>query len=407
MIISNSFFVQVIEDGSMLRGEIRSTKPLAQAYSDGTCVPNWTVAANQPVVYVVLQNGSSWVLPDNVYTWFYNGSAIQWDENGKSLVHASGLPAGTFEKVDNFTPDMYSQGQYVPAIKICKNVASDSNVDIDVLRFEGTKTLATNAVPFSAFINITITELIKGGYVGMIYLADGTTDKDISSPTDTVGLVAHLYDSDGNEMTNAQNGVKYRWLINDVEKVAKGTTNTLTVTEQDVYDYAIVRCEFYMPKDNGSGTNVDTLVSTDYLEIDDTQDPQEMYFAYNGANGKAASLRNGESVTFNIWVGDAGNPSQSNVDNSFCVWKVLLVDSNKQTLKQALSSYDSTLKDADQTTGYRPMVDKDKTPGSEGDTNVSSGIAKITIPFAVAALTAGGDSTSGGIRGYVQAQTQS
>lgn len=407
MIISNSFFVQVIEDGSMLRGEIRSTKPLSQAYSDGTCVPNWTVAANQPVVYVVLQNGSSWVLPDNVYTWFYNGSAIQWDENGKSLVHASGLPAGTFEKVDNFTPDMYSQGQYVPAIKICKNVASDSNVDIDVLRFEGSKTLATNAVPFSAFINITITELIKGGYVGMIYLADGTTDKDISSPTDTVGLVAHLYDSDGNEMTNAQNGVKYRWLINDVEKVAKGTTNTLTVTEQDVYDYAIVRCEFYMPKDNGSGTNVDTLVSTDYLEIDDTQDPQEMYFAYNGANGKAASLRNGESVTFNIWVGDAGNPSQSNVDNSFSVWKVLLVDSNKQTLKQALSSYDSTLKDADQTTGYRPMVDKDKTPGSEGDTNVSSGIAKITIPFAVAALTAGGDSTSGGIRGYVQAQTQS
>jgi hypothetical protein len=118
-------------------------------------------------------------------------------------------------------------------------------------------------------------------------------------------------------------------------------------------------------------------------------------------------LRQGESVTFNIWVGDAGNPSQSNVDTAFSAWKVLLVDSDKQTLKQALSSYDSTLKDADQTTGYRPMVDKNKTPGSEGDTNVSSGIAKITIPFAVAALTAGGQSTSGGIRGYVQAQTQS
>ncbi len=409
MIISNSFFVQVIEDGSMLRGEIRATKPLAQAYSDGTCVPNWTVAANQPVVYVVLQNGASWVLPDNIYTWYYNGSAIQWDDQGKSLVHPSGLPAGTFEKVTDFTPEMYAQGQYVPAIKICKNVANDNNVDIDVLRFEGSKTLATNAVPFSAFINITITELIKGGYVGMIYLADGTVDKDISSPTDTVGLVAHLYDSNGNEMTNAQNGAKYEWLINDTVKVAKGTTNTLTVTEQDVYDYAIITCRFYLPKDDpeNPGTNVDTLVSTDYLEIDDTQDPQEMYFAYNGANGKSASLRQGESVTFNIWVGDAGNPSQSNVDTAFSAWKVLLVDSTKQTLKQALSSYDSTLKDADQTTGYRPMVDKNKTPGSDGDTNVSSGIAKITIPFAVAALTAGGQSTSGGIRGYVQAQTQS
>jgi hypothetical protein len=288
-------------------------------------------------------------------------------------------------------------------------VANDNNVDIDVLRFEGSKTLATNAVPFSAFINITITELIKGGYVGMIYLADGTVDKDISSPTDTVGLVARLYDSNGNEMTNAQNGAKYEWLINDTVKVAKGATNTLTVTEQDVYDYAIITCRFYLPKDDPEhpGTNVDTLVSTDYLEVDDTQDPQEMYFAYNGANGKSASLRQGESVTFNIWVGDAGNPSQSNVDTAFSAWKVLLVDSDKQTLKQALSSYDSTLKDADQTTGYRPMVDKNKTPGSDGDTDVSSGIAKITIPFAVAALTAGGQSTSGGIRGYVQAQTQS
>lgn len=393
MIISNSFFVQVIEDGSMLRGEIRSTQPLAQAYSDGTCVPNWAGGVSQPTVYIVLQNGASWILPDSSYKWRYNGTEIQWDDAGKSLV-CGDLPAGTFEKVTNYTPEMYQSGQYVPAIKIVKNVASSNNVDIDVISFEGQKTLATNAIPFQASINVTITELIKGGYVGMIYLASGTVDKDISSPTDTVGLVARLYDSSGNEMTNAQNGVKYRWLINDTEKVAKGATNTLTVTEQDVYDYAIVKCEFYMPKDNGSGTNVDTLVSTDYLEVDDTQDPQEMYFAYNGANGKSASLRQGESVTFTIWVGDAGNPSASNVDTSFSSWKVLLVDSNKQTLMQDLSSADYGSQAAADANGYRAMT-------------VNNGKATITVPFALAALTAGGQSTGGGIRGYVQAQTQS
>lgn len=392
MIISNSFFVQVIEDGSMLRGEIRSTQPLAQAYSDGTCVPNWAGGVNRPTVYIVLQNGASWILPDSTYKWRYNGTEIQWDDAGKSKV-CGDLPAGTFEKVTNYTPEMYQSGQYVPAIKIVKNVANSNNVDIDVISFEGQKTLATNPVPFQASINVTITELIKGGYVGMIYLASGTVDKDISSPTDTVGLVAHLYDSNGNEMTNAQNGAKYEWLINDTVKVAKGATNTLTVTEQDVYDYAIVTCKFYMPKDNGSGTNVDTLVSTDYLEVDDTQDPQEMYFAYNGANGKSASLRQGESVTFTIWVGDAGNPSASNVDTSFSSWKVLLVDSNKQTLMQDLSSADYGSQAAADANGYRAMT-------------VNNGKATITVPFALAALTAGGQSTSGGIRGYVQAQTQ-
>ena len=392
MIISNSFFVQVIEDGSMLRGEIRSTQPLAQAYSDGTCVPNWAGGVNQPTVYIVLQNGASWILPDSTYKWRYNGTEIQWDDAGKSKV-CGDLPAGTFEKVTNYTPEMYQSGQYVPAIKIVKNVANSNNVDIDVISFEGQKTLATNPVPFQASINVTITELIKGGYVGMIYL-DGSVDKDISSPGDKVKLIAHLYDSSGNEMTNAQNGAKYEWLINDTVKVAKGATNKLAVSEKDVYDYAIVTCKFYMPKDNGSGTNVDTLVSTDYLEVDDTQDPQEMYFAYNGANGKSASLRQGESVTFTIWVGDAGNPSASNVDTSFSSWKVLLVDSNKQTLMQDLSSADYGSQAAADANGYRAMT-------------VNNGKATITVPFALAALTAGGQSTSGGIRGYVQAQTQS
>lgn len=392
MIISNSFFVQVIEDGSALRGEIRATAPLSQAYNDGTCVPNWSGGVMNPTVYIVLQNGGRYELPDDSYTWFYNEEKIEFDSNGRSnYMPNNKLAAGTFVRVTNFTPEMYQSGQYVPAMKIAKNVASSENVDIDVIRFSGQKTINTNPVKFAATIDVSITELMKGGYIGMIYL-NGSTDKDISSKTDTVKLIAHLYDSNGEEVS-AQKGARYRWLINDTERVAKGTTNTLTVTESDIYDYGIVRCEFYFPIDDGTGTKVDTLVSTDFLEIDDTQDPQEMYFAYNGAYGKSASLRTGEHVEFTIWVGDAGNPSLSNVDTRFSQWKVMLVDSNKQTLMQSLSSYDASIKNAD-ASGYRPM-------------NVSSGKATINIPFAVAALNAGGQSTSGGIRGYVQAQTNS
>lgn len=390
MIISNSFFVQVIEDGSMLRGEIRSTQPLAQAYNDGSCIPNWSNGVANPTVYIVLQNGAQYIIPDSGGKWYYNGTEIEFDAQGKSLAHPSGLAAGTFELVTNFTPEMYQSGQYVPAIRIAKNVASNENVNIDVIRYDGQKTLATNPVPFSASININITEMMKGGYIGMIYLRDGAADKDISSKTDTVPLVARLFDSEGNEMTNAENGAKYKWFINDTVKIALGATNTLTITEQDVYDYAVVKCEFYIPKDGEQGQKVDTLVSSDFFEIDDTQDPQEMYFAYNGANGKAASLRSGESVTFSIWVGEAGNPSASNVDTAFTVWKVLLVDSNKQTLMQSLLA-DYGIADAD-ANGYRLLTS-------------ANGVATITIPFALAATTAGGSSDSGGIRGYVTAQT--
>jgi hypothetical protein len=389
MIISNSFFVQVIEDGSMLRGEIRSTQPLAQAYNDGSCIPNWSNGVANPTVYIVLQNGAQYIIPDSGGKWYYNGTEIEFDAQGKSLAHPSGLAAGTFELVTDFTPEMYQSGQYVPAIRIAKNVASNENVNIDVIRYDGQKTLATNPVPFSASININITEMMKGGYIGMIYLRDGAADKDISSKTDTVPLVARLFDSEGNEMTNAENGAKYKWFINDTVKIALGATNTLTITEQDVYDYAVVKCEFYIPKDGEQGQKVDTLVSSDFFEIDDTQDPQEMYFAYNGANGKAASLHSGESVTFNIWVGEAGNPSASNVDTAFTAWKVLLVDSNKQVLMQSLSKYGIDTADAN---GYRALA-------------VSNGVASITVSFELAATTAAGGSDSGGIRGYVVAQT--
>jgi hypothetical protein len=342
-----------------------------------------------PTVYIVLQNGAQYIIPDSGGKWYYNGTEIEFDAQGKSLAHPSGLAAGTFELVTDFTPEMYQSGQYVPAIRIAKNVASNENVNIDVIRYDGQKTLATNPVPFSASININITEMMKGGYIGMIYLRDGAADKDISSKTDTVPLVARLFDSEGNEMTNAENGAKYKWFINDTVKIALGATNTLTITEQDVYDYAVVKCEFYIPKDGEQGQKVDTLVSSDFFEIDDTQDPQEMYFAYNGANGKAASLHSGESVTFNIWVGEAGNPSASNVDTAFTTWKVLLVDSNKQVLMQSLSEYGIAAADAN---GYRALA-------------VSNGVASITVSFELAATTAAGGSDSGGIRGYVVAQT--
>ena len=115
----------------MLRGEIRSTQPLQQAYTDGVCVPNWAAGVNQPIVYIVLQNGASYVLPDANYKWYYNGNEIEWDANGKSKAVAT-LAAGTFEQVTKYTPEMYQSGQYVPAIKIVKNVASSNNVDIDV-----------------------------------------------------------------------------------------------------------------------------------------------------------------------------------------------------------------------------------------------------------------------------------
>lgn len=344
--ISNRFFVQVIEDGATLHGEIRATKSLTQAFKNPGCIPDWTVADNQPTIYVTLQNGTTFILPDSTYKWYYNGNEITWNGNTSNAV--ADLAAGTFQKVTNYTPSGYSAGQYVPAIKIVKNLANSSNVDIDVIRFDGQKTLSSNPVAFSASLNVTITEWTEGGYLGIINFLNGIAD--IDSQNTSVTCQGLLYDGDGTALSS---GVTYKWYF-EGDSTVKGTAQSFTVTAADVIDYVMVRCEFYMTVEG-----VSTLVYTAYAGIDDTQDPEYMWIQYNGANGNSASLRENESVTFSIWVGKADDPTYKDV--SFTSFKVKLFDSTGTVVTATSStSYtvanDSTIKKTpDGTTGYRTL----------------------------------------------------
>lgn len=366
--ISNKFFVQVIEDGSTLHGELRATKSLTQAVKGGSCVPDWTVAANQPIIYVTLQNGSSFVLPDNTYKWFYNGTEIEWTGNTST--------DGLFQKVTDYTPTGYSAGQYVPAIKIIGNLATaNDSVDIDVIRFDGQKTLSTNPVGFSVSINVTIAEWSESGYLGLIEYTNstGTTSgpTDITSDNLTVYLKGTLLNGDGDAVT-----CTYKWYL-EGDNTIKGTSQILSVTEAMVTDYAVLRCEFYMTI-NG----VNTKVYTAYATVDDTQDPEFMWITHNGQNGSAASLKDGESVTFSIWVGKADDPTYK--DTRWSTFKAKFIDSTGSVIYSALANFAAISGTGD---GYRTLP-------------VSSNVATAVITYDDVFTKA-----KKGLTGYVLAQT--
>lgn len=277
--ISNKLFVQIIEDGTTLHGELRATRSLTQSYKAGTCIPDWTNASYQPTIYLSLMNGADVIAPDSGYKWYYNGTEITASDT-------------------RFQITTYSlSGVSVPALKIVANLADSTNVDIDVITFEGQKTLATNPVPLKASINVTITEWIEGGYLGVIDFANGIAD--ITRDNATVTATATLFDGDGDEVADAT----YKWYI-EGSSTLLGTGKSITITESMVVDYAILRCEFYRVL---AGQSTATLVFTKYAEVDDKQDPETMWVYYNGANSNTASLKDGQSVTFNIWVGKNDN----------------------------------------------------------------------------------------------------
>lgn len=353
--ISNKFFVSLIEDGTTLHGELRATKSLTQAWTGSACVPDWSSSHvdNRPLIYISLMNGTDVVTVDSgSEKWYYNGTLITWSSSvttqnigGTSYQgYVSTNCGGVFFKT-TYTLD----GKAMPAMGIIGNLANMSDVvDIDVIRFEGQKTLSTNPVDFAASTNITISDWVNGGYLGVINFQNGRAD--ITRDNNQVVCQGYLYDDGGNVISSAT----YKWYF-EGDPAVKSTTQTLTVSEADVTDYVVVKCEFYMLVD---GQN--TLVYTAYAGIDDTQDPEYMWIQYNGANGNSASLRKNESVAFRIWVGKEDDPT---VNTSWISFKLKTLDSEGNVVTAAFDNIPAAGSD-----GYRTL-------------SVSGGVAQAEVTY--------------------------
>lgn len=356
--ISNKFFIQVLEDGSTLHGQLLATITPTQSYKDGSFIPNWaTTASARPLIYLSLQNGASDITPDSGFTWKYNGTAITFSSTYSTVTIGSTSYTGY---VDTNCGGVFFKTTYngAPALGIIGNLASSSNVDIDVIRFDGTKTLSTNPVSFSCMINVTITQWTAGGYLGVLTFPNGNI---ITQAGQSLTCGAALYNDSG--AVTVQSG-DYRWYREGIDTTIGSpwkTGSSITIAESDITDYAVIRCDFYLTIDG-----VSTLVYSAFGSIDDQQDPEFMWIKYDGANGNSASLRSGETVTFSICVGTAEDDTPN---TSYTTFKVKFLDSEGNVVTStAGAANDSAFKIAPNN-GFRTLT-------------TSSGVATAKIYYA-------------------------
>lgn len=373
--ISNRFYVQALDDGTTLHGNLASTKPLSQAWNGSAAVPDWTVAANQPIIYLTLLSGADLVEPASGYKWYYEGVEISVsDTRFEMTTHAV-----TYNGV---TKNM-------PALKIKANLASSSNVDVDMIRLQGSYIISGTGIDFTCDAQVRISAITANGNVGVIDFVGGNSN--ITDASQVITMFGTIYNSSGGVI----NGATTRWYVNNGLTPTAGSSitvegqtyaNAFQVGEADVVDHAVIRCEFYDSNNN--------LLDTAYASVDDMQDPEFMYIQYNGSNGNAASLRKNESVAFSIWVGRREDPNvlggtSTPVYNSY---KVQLLDGSGATIggtnDQSRSSIpNSTIPDAsnvDNPNGYRVLP-------------ISAGVASITIPYEVVASATYGKKNLTGI----------
>lgn len=310
--ISNRFFVTALDDGTTLHGNLASDKSLSQAWSGTAAIPNWTIASEQPTIYLTMLAGAELVQPKDNYKWLYNGQEITFNDSGIST-----NPVSLFQKTTkNVTYGGVTKTE--PALKIIGNLASSSNVDVDMITFQGEYEIGGSAIAFSCDAQIRISTITGNGFLGVINFVDGKAD--IVEKGQVITMYGKLHDASGAEVA----GYSTKWYVNDSTTGTSGQTisghaNAFQVTETQVVDHATIKCEFY------TGT---TLRCSAFAGVDDMQDPEFMYIQYNGANGNAASLRSGDTVTFYIWVGTREDASViGGPDNpTFSVFKARLLD---------------------------------------------------------------------------------
>lgn len=215
--------------------EIANGIPLYQGVDDksGTVSPDWTVAANQPIIVpnVTSARGASVAL--SFHQWQYNGVTL----NFNSTTDADGY------RLDS--TGVFKMNTTTGALRIVKNLASSTNIANDTLSYSCVATVGGTEYNLQKSIDVLIHTVGATSYAGYV---NATTEQLTSDITSTV-LSTKLW-LGASELTNYY----VKWYRDNTLWSAKNGMKSITVTNADVDGTQLFIAEFY--KDSSSTTPV-------------------------------------------------------------------------------------------------------------------------------------------------------
>lgn len=283
---SGSFFCGMIIDGDKVDGNLRSTAPLAQFFKrdTGVCVPDWTVAANQPVIYPVMRSQNEGLVKGvvvNTENWYYNGVLIVFN-----VSNVATAPAAIANKAKKVT---YNNGTLnVPALQIIGNLSAADNLDADVIRMTGDIESSGHKLTFDVFIGLEIAEYSDNEYTGFLNASNGGI---IDQEGETITVTPMLYKG-GSKMTS---GYTAKWLKPPYTNPFS-TAGVVTLGRDDIGSRLDLMCQFLI------GSNV---VDTRIITLSDEIDPYYVACESSGTTMLESTGVN-SSVTFSYKVKKMG-----------------------------------------------------------------------------------------------------
>lgn len=282
-ILGGSFALTAVVDGRNYTALVvnMTSTALAQFVSpSGEVTPNWKNSNPKVAMVVYDQEGNE-----------IKGSSIQ---NLKMIYNGTEVVAG--QSFPNIT--------YLPsegAVRFNDNVASLSNPNDDSFVLEGEITVSggVNIKLQTAPQTIQIVQTASG--TAYLCLVEG---KNISGDMTETQLTATVIDHTGEKV--AIDGWNFRWLRvegNQEIEITSGTSNSLTVSSDDVNGFQLFKCE--ASKDGAEA-------EPGYCQIKDDTDPYYIGIVQEGVSGDRIS--EGQTAIYKATIVDKNGDTASGFD---------------------------------------------------------------------------------------------
>lgn len=263
--------------------------------NSGSVAPDWTVAANQPIIQLGVRSSAGYPAEITGVTWAYAGKTLNFTLNGATWVTASNDTR--FQARIN--------GSYYE-LKIIANLASKTIVANQQITYE--VNYVSNAMTDKVQGSVDVLIQTAGSDSHILQITTNRVELDETNDTATLTAVGYY----GTEpVTIGSNGYTIKWYQDGVEIVGQ-TASTLTVTRAMVEGGSIFIAKLFLNNN---------AVAQDSQRINDIADEYQIAYAPTNAGSNYVGV--GHNAVYTLSVTRNGSPYTGSVSFAWQVFNAV------------------------------------------------------------------------------------
>lgn len=261
----------------------------------GNVTPNWTVAANQPIIQIGARSAAGYPVEITDVRFAFDGTTLNFTYNGSEWVTSSN---------DTRFQSRINEGKY--ELKIVGNIASKTVISNKQISYE--VAYVSNAMSDSVQGSVDVLIQQAGSDSHILQITTNRIELDESNDRATLTAKA-MYGTE--DVTIGSNGYGIEW-YQDGAKLEGQTASTLTVTRDMVTGGSIFIAKL---KKDGN------VVAQDSQRINDIAD--EYQITYTPTNAGSNYVAPSHNAVYNLAMTKNGNPYTGEVLFSWQIYNSL------------------------------------------------------------------------------------